>query len=151
MKGMSENIRDALDLEYYEDLEHVDHGYKNVKPTDYINHLETEHCRCDEQAVKDCREHFFRGWQRSSRSSGTKTENLIKFAKRLDKEQALLSRDEIVIANEEKKTALPAAVLQTWCLPAHRPTGVKAETRARSNVRQCQDLLPSQGEEHERH
>ena len=76
MKGMSENIRDALDLEYYEDLEHVDHGYRNVKPINYVNHLETEHCPCDEQAAKDCREHFFRGWQQSSGSSGTKTENL---------------------------------------------------------------------------
>lgn len=61
MRGISENIRGALDLEYYKDLEHVDHGFKNVRPIDYITHLEQEHCPCDGQTVKEYREHFFRG------------------------------------------------------------------------------------------
>ena len=43
MKGMSKNIREVLDLDHYKDLEHVDHGYKNVKPINHIRHLETEH------------------------------------------------------------------------------------------------------------
>ena len=94
---------------------------KNVTPIDYINHLEQEHCPCNEQAVKDCRKHYFRGWQRAS---GTKTENLIKFAKRLDKEQASLRRDGIVIANKEKnqhyllqyykRNVFPHSALREW-------------------------------------
>ena len=65
-----------------------------------ITYLETEHCPCDKQMVKECREHYFRGWQQSNE---TKTKNLIKFAKRLDEKQTSLTRDGIIIANEKKK------------------------------------------------
>lgn len=66
IKGILANIRDTLDLKYYEDLEHVEHCCKYILPSDYIINLEQEHCPCDEQAVKECREHYFRGWQRNT-------------------------------------------------------------------------------------
>ena len=40
---MGENMRTALDLELYEDLKHVVHGYDKVPPWDIIVHLEDEH------------------------------------------------------------------------------------------------------------
>ena len=136
IKGTRDNIKDALDLEYYEDLEHVEHGYDNVTPLDFITHLETEHCPCDKQAVKECRDHYFRGWQRNN---GAKTENLIKFAKRLDEEQAALQRNGIIIANEEKKQhyllqcyksgVFPHSVLREW---KRRPEGDQTYTQAKA-------------------
>ena len=39
-RGVNESIMNALDSEYYEDLEHVRFGYDEVKPREYIEHLE---------------------------------------------------------------------------------------------------------------
>ena len=54
-RGVGENIRDALDPEYYEELEHPVYGYDDVKPFDYFEHLEDHHCPLEEQAIKQAR------------------------------------------------------------------------------------------------
>ena len=64
--GASVLIREALDSEYYEDLEHVVYGYNDVLPYDFIEHLEQDHCPLDEQATKEIRGHYFRGWERKN-------------------------------------------------------------------------------------
>ena len=46
-RGVGDNIRDALDLEFYAALEHNTYEYLNVLPRQYIVHLETHFCPLD--------------------------------------------------------------------------------------------------------
>ena len=45
--GIAENIRDALDNKYFEDIEHGVYGYDKVLPRAYITHLEDEYYPLD--------------------------------------------------------------------------------------------------------
>ena len=114
-RGASELIRNALDSEYYDDLDHVQYGYDDVLPRDFIEHLEDEHCPLDEQAVKDARKHYFRGWERSK---SPRPEGIKKFAKRLDEEQTALGRDGIAISDADKKAHYLVEVFQSGVFPA---------------------------------
>ena len=93
-RGVSANIRDALDLEFYSALEHADYGYIDVLPREYIVHLETDHCPMDVAAIKDIKAQYYRG-------KGT-DERLSKFATRLDEEQTRLAADGVVIPEPDK-------------------------------------------------
>ena len=62
IKSITEHIRDALDLECYKDLKHSEYGYIDVVPVEYLLHLESEHSPCDGEAVKECPDHYVRGW-----------------------------------------------------------------------------------------
>ena len=114
-RGASELIRNALDSEYYDDLDHVQYGYDDVLPRDFIEHLKDEHCPLDEQAVKDARKHYFRGWERSK---SPRPEGIKKFAKRLDEEQTALGRDGIAISDADKKAHYLVEVFQSGVFPA---------------------------------
>ena len=57
-RGMGENIRDALDAKYYEDLDHHVYGYDNVWPEDFFDEVNI-HVPLDELAIKECREDYF--------------------------------------------------------------------------------------------
>ena len=93
-RGVSENFRDALDLEFYSALEHADYGYINVLPREYIDHLETDHCPMDVSAIDDIKANYYRGKGMDERLS--------KFATRLDKEQTRLTVDGVVIPDPDK-------------------------------------------------
>lgn len=114
-RGASELIRNALDVEYYEDLEHARYGYDEVKPREYIEHLEDEHCPLDEQAKKSARKHYFRGWERTREP---RPEGLNKFGKRLDEEQEALDRDGIVVSDADKAEHYLVQVYESGVFPA---------------------------------
>ena len=57
-RGMTENIREALDAEYYEDLDHHVYGYDDVWPEDFFDEVNI-HVPLDESAIKECREEYF--------------------------------------------------------------------------------------------
>ena len=114
-RGAGELIREALDSEYYEDLSHVRYGYDEVKPREYIVHLEDEHCPLDEGAKASERDHFFRGWERSSTP---RPETIKKFAKRLDEEQETLGNDGITISDADKKEHYLMQVYTSGVFPA---------------------------------
>ena len=153
-RGMGENMRGALDPEYYEDLEHVVHGFDDVSPRDIIVHLEDEHCPLDEQAIKDVREHYFRGWQHQARP---KPEGLKKFAKRLDEEQAALGRDGVTITDGDKERhyllqiyrsgVFPRDTLRAWKQrTAANQTYAAAKTYFEAEVKGIQELDRLTGE-----
>ena len=54
---MGENIRDALNLEYYSALKHVQ----------CMTYLEQNHCPLDAQAIKELKAHYTRPWDRSNK------------------------------------------------------------------------------------
>ena len=114
-RGAGVLIRNALDREYYKDLEHVRFGFDDVLPREYIEHLEEEHCPLDEQATKEAREHYFRGWERNR---APRPEGLKKFGKRLDEEQAALAGDGITVSHEDKKEHYLVQVYQSGLFPA---------------------------------
>ena len=93
-RGVSENFRDALDLEFYSALEHADYGYINVLPREYIDHLETDHCPMDVSAIDDIKANYYRGKGMDERLS--------KFTTRLDEEQTRLTVDGVVIPDPDK-------------------------------------------------
>ena len=76
------------------------HGYTQVKPREYIVHLQDEHCPLAKQARKEAKEHYTRGWERDCLPRG---ETLKKFGARLNQEQELLRRDGITIDDTDKK------------------------------------------------
>ena len=114
-RGASELIRNALDTEYYEDLEHVRYGYDRIRPREYIEHLEAEHCPLDERATKQAREHYFRGWERTK---SPRPEGLLRFGKRLDEEQESLGLDGVTISNANKEEHYLLQVFQSGVFPA---------------------------------
>ena len=46
-RGVSDNIRGVLDLEFFECLQHAGYNYLKVLPQQYITNLKTKHCSLD--------------------------------------------------------------------------------------------------------
>ena len=95
---MGENISDALDAEYYEDLDHHVYGYDDVWPEDFFDEVNI-HVPLDEPAIKEFREEYFRGWELSRKNC---PETIRKFKKRLDEQQRSLLQDGIEVTDTEK-------------------------------------------------
>jgi hypothetical protein len=62
IRGFGENIRDACEEKLYQDLEHIRFGYDKLWPIQYMAEIK-RHCPLDVQAIKDAKEHLFRGWE----------------------------------------------------------------------------------------
>ena len=66
IKGFWENIQDACEEKLYQDLEHIRFGYDDVWPEEYMREIR-RHCPLDVGAIKEAKEHLFRGWARLDR------------------------------------------------------------------------------------
>ena len=89
------NIREALDLQYYEQIKQPTFGHKRFIFRDYITHLKGHWCRLDVMTIENLKQHWKRPWV-----SG---EYITQFALGLDKEQeALVAREGIIIPLSEK-------------------------------------------------
>ena len=93
--GVTMNMRDALDEQYYSQLKHVNTGYRNTKPIQILKHLDTCWCPLNVQARKILKKELYANWD----SSET---HLTAFSMKLDKEQSRLDRLGIVISDEDK-------------------------------------------------
>ena len=58
LKGVVENMRDALDEQYYAQLKHWLTKYRNVKPQKILEHLNDRWCPLDVMARKQIRETY---------------------------------------------------------------------------------------------
>ena len=96
VRGMGENVQDALDQRYWSGLDDQDYGFLNVWPEDYINHLVTRFCPLDSQAIDEVKEEYKRGWDNAN------GDLIAKFGDRLDQEQTAFTRDGVAISNDEK-------------------------------------------------
>ena len=96
--GFRENFRDTMDKKLYQDLEHANFWYDNVRPGQYFGKVST-HCPLSVQVIKDTKEHK-RGWNYDSK---TNPKTIKWFEKRLTQEQEALERERVKIADTEKK------------------------------------------------
>lgn len=96
LRGLADNIRDALDKKFYLSLKRPVIAYKNVQPRDYITHLDNKWCKLDTRVIKNMKDNYYRGWETDE------DEHIEEFVKRLDEEQHALLNDRIKISNEDK-------------------------------------------------
>jgi hypothetical protein len=92
--AICENIRDALDLQYYEQIKEVTFGFKRRTFRSYIEHLEAHWCILNYKIVKSLKQNWKRDWEAEEHITG--------YSRRLDQEQASLLRDNIVIPDADK-------------------------------------------------
>ena len=58
LRGVTINMRDALDEQYYSQLKHVNTAYHNTSPIQVLGHLDTCWCPLDVQARKMLKKEF---------------------------------------------------------------------------------------------
>ena len=93
-RGVSKNIRDTLDLEFFESLQHARYKYLKFQPREYIINLRTNHFPLDVNEIAELKAYYNRGWESD--------ENLRRFPKRLNEEQVILQIDGVIIDNYDK-------------------------------------------------
>ena len=93
-EGICANIRDALDMQYYEQLEDTDLGYSEISIKDYLDHLTTQWCKLNTKAIQEMKDRQFRGWD--------KDEHITAFGRRLTREQHELRRQNVTIMDSDK-------------------------------------------------
>jgi hypothetical protein len=94
LRGIVNNLCDALDKQYYSQLKHHLTAYRNVTPFQILKHLNDRWCPLDVKAKKALKDTYYTKWD------GDK--HLTAFGKRLDNEQKALVRSDITIADKDK-------------------------------------------------
>ena len=62
LRGIVDNLRDALDEQYYAQLKHRLTAYRNVTPFQLLEHLNNRWCPLDVQAKKALKEAYYTKW-----------------------------------------------------------------------------------------
>ena len=94
LKAVCHNIREVLDVKYYEQLEDELMGYKEVSIRNYFEHLDAYWCKMNTKTVQKMTAEFYEPWDQQM--------HITKFAKRLDRHQAYLATAGIEITDESK-------------------------------------------------
>jgi hypothetical protein len=94
LKGVTANIRDALDKNWYSQLKHLHTAYRNVQPIQILEHLNTRWCPLDVNAKKQIKVEYWTKWDCKL--------HLTAFGKQLDDEQIRIERFGITISDKDK-------------------------------------------------
>jgi hypothetical protein len=94
LKGTAENLRDALNKQYYAQLCNVCTAYLNVQPLMILEHLNIRWCPLNVQARKQLMQNYYRPWEPE--------EHLTAFGMQLADEQISLVRLDVTISNKDK-------------------------------------------------
>jgi hypothetical protein len=94
LKGIVDNLRDALDEQYYSQLRHRLTAYRNITPYQILEHLNNRWCPLDVQAKKALKKAYYTAWDSD--------EHLMAFGKQLDEDQRSLIRSDVTIADDDK-------------------------------------------------
>jgi hypothetical protein len=94
LRGIVDNLRDALDEQYYAQLKNRLTAYRNVTPFQILDHLNDRWCPLDVKAKKALKDAYYTKWDGD--------EHLTAFGKRLDDDQRALVRSDVTIADEDK-------------------------------------------------
>ena len=95
LHGVTMNMRDALDEQYYSQLKHINTAYRNTTPIQILEHLDTRWCPLDIRARKLLKAEFHADWDST-------VMHLTAFGMKLDKEKAHIDRLGVVISNKDK-------------------------------------------------
>jgi hypothetical protein len=77
LHGVVDNLRDALDVQFYSQLRHRLTAYHNITPYQILKHLNTRWCPLDLKAKKELKTAYYTKWEHT-------IEHLTAFTKRLD-------------------------------------------------------------------
>ena len=88
-------MRKCLLARYYEQLYEPVFKYKRLIPRDYISDLESNWVILDELQIDEMTKNYKRGWETD--------EHFTRFSYRLDRQQAALLKDGIIISDADKK------------------------------------------------
>jgi hypothetical protein len=94
LRVIVDNLRDALDEQYYSQLRNRLTAYRNVTPFQILEHLNDCWCPLDVRAKKALKDAYYTKWDGD--------EHLTAFGKRLDDDQRALVRSDVTIADEDK-------------------------------------------------
>ena len=94
LRGVADNLRDALDEQYYSQLKHRLTAYRNVTPFQILEHLNERWCQLNVQAKKVLKQQYYSKWDPD--------EHLTAFGKRLDDDQRALIHSDVTIADNDK-------------------------------------------------
>jgi hypothetical protein len=62
LQGVVDNLRDALDKQYYSQLKHCLMAYRNITPHQILKHLNNRWCPLDVQAKKVLKKEYYTKW-----------------------------------------------------------------------------------------
>ncbi len=94
LRGVVDNLRDALNEQYYSQLKHRLTAYCNITLFQILNHLNNRWCPLDVQAKKELKKKYYSKWDADK--------HLTAFGKRLDDNQRSLVRSDVTIADNNK-------------------------------------------------
>jgi hypothetical protein len=94
LKGAVNNLRNALDEQYYSQLHHCLTAYRNIPPYQILERLNDRWCPLDVQAKKALKQAYYTKWDSN--------EHLMVFGKQLDDNQRALIRSNVTKADDDK-------------------------------------------------
>jgi hypothetical protein len=94
LRGIVDNLRNALDEQYHSQLRHRLTAYCNVTPFQILDHLNNRWCPLDVKAKKALKDAYYMKWD------GDK--HLTAFGKCLDDDQRTLVRSDVTIVDKDK-------------------------------------------------
>jgi hypothetical protein len=94
LRGIVDNLRDALNEQYYSQLRNRLTAYRNVTPFQILEQLNNCWCSLEVRAKKALKDAYYTKWDGD--------EHLTAFGKRLDVNQRALVRSDVTIADEDK-------------------------------------------------
>jgi hypothetical protein len=93
--GVTMNMPDILDEQYYLQLKHINTAYHNTTPIQILEHLDTQWCPLNVHAKKLLKAKFHANWASS-------VMHLTAFGMKLNKEHACIDRLGVVISDKDK-------------------------------------------------
>jgi hypothetical protein len=94
LRGVADNLCNALNEQYYSQLKHRLTAYRNITPHQILKHLNNRWCPLDVQAKKVLKKEYYTKWDAD--------EHLTAFGKCLNDDQRALVRLDITIADDDK-------------------------------------------------
>jgi hypothetical protein len=95
LRGVTMNMHDALDEQYYTQLKHINTAYCNTTRIQILEHLDTCWCPLDVCTRKLLKAEFHADWDST-------VMHLTAFGMELDKEQARINRLGVIISDKDK-------------------------------------------------
>ncbi len=95
LRGVVNNLWDALDEQYYSQLRHRLKAYRNITPYQILEHLNNRWCPLDVKGKKELKKAYYTKWDHA-------VEHLTAFGKRLDDDHSALVRSDVTIADDDK-------------------------------------------------